>query len=73
MTQERTEKLQKILEILKVCDGSLKDGLKLSHLLGIDDNMDPTLSHYNDFVNSEFNTGRLKGKFLFKRLFKSVI
>lgn len=73
LTKERVEKLQKLLEVLKVCDGSLQDGVKLSHLLGVDQNLDPTLSQYNDFVNSEFNTGRLKAKFLFNRLFKSII
>ena len=73
LTKERIEKLQKSLEILKVCDGSLQDGVKLSHLLGIDHNLDPTLSQYNDFINSEFNTGRLKAKFLFNRLFKNII
>lgn len=73
LTQERIEKLQKVFEVLKVCDSSLQDGVKLSHLLGIDHNLDPTLSQYNDFVNSEFNTGRLKSKFLFNRLFKNII
>lgn len=73
LTKERVERLEKILQILKVCDNSLQDGVKLSHRLGVDSNMDPTMCQYSDFVNSEFNTGRLKGKYVFNNLFKMIV
>jgi len=35
--------------------------------------MDPLLSEYNEFINSDFNTYRLKSKYLFNELFKNLI
>ena len=73
MSKEYIEKLEKILTVLRACSTSLEDGIKLSHQLGIDQNLDPLLSQYNEFINSDFNTYRLKSKYLFNELFKSLI
>ena len=73
LSKEQVEKLEKILVVLRACSTSLEDGIRLSHQLGIDQNMDPLLSEYNEFINSDFNTYRLKSKYLFNELFKNLI
>ena len=73
LSKEQIEKLEKVLAVLRACSTSLDDGIRLSHKLGIDHNLDPLLSEYSEFINSDFNTYRLKSKVVFNQLFKNLI